>query len=648
MRLTQNRIHKSIRSLGQVDLPAFTVLTGLNGSGKSHLLEAIRDGHVAVDIAPDRRRDIQHLTWNDLVPNDVGVTNLANVHQNRDWFVGQVRNRKAERTNNLLDILRNFGIDMQFASDPWGSLHLDQGGLAEAGVPQDRIAAALQDIDSFEQDLRASLRGNAGQDEEKLQLLNELVAGKTRFHNLEARDFNRRAFSYYGRNLFQHSFGQMFFAYFDKLRANGHRRMNESDGRESDTRSLTDEEFVEKNGPPPWDFVNSTLERARLDFRIDQPIDYEATEYLPKLTKISNGTNVQFGSLSSGEKIIMSFALCLYNSTDNRQQIVRPKVILFDEIDASLHPSMSRTLIDIINDVIVGKEGISVILVTHSPSTVAVSPEASIHLLEPLTNRITPESKRRAVATLTAEIPTMSIDFSGRRQVLVESDFDADRYGLLYQIVAPYIASERSLTFIGVGRSHDGSGSAKVMSTVTSLASAGNLSVFGLIDWDTANVSTNRVRVLGEGERYAIENYLLDPILVAAAVIEASPSDASKVGLRPSDTFASFSSLSAEVMQVASKLVQERILARHNKKPASPVAVKYWNDRVQTVDQEYLLMNGHVLEDTVRHEFPSLTRWNGTGKLLRHMIDVILRNHPSLAPKRLVEDLAWLCSAEAE
>jgi predicted AAA+ superfamily ATPase len=42
MRLSYSKEHKSInQDFEPVDLPDFTVLTGLNGSGKTHLLEAI-------------------------------------------------------------------------------------------------------------------------------------------------------------------------------------------------------------------------------------------------------------------------------------------------------------------------------------------------------------------------------------------------------------------------------------------------------------------------------------------------------------------------------------------------------------------------------------------------------------------------------
>ena len=48
---------------------------------------------------------------------------------------------------------------------------------------------------------------------------------------------------------------------------------------------------------------------------------------------------------------------------------------------------------------------------------------------------------------------------------------------------------------------------------------AGNGSVFGVIDWDTKNEENGRVFVLGYGQRYSIESYILDPLLIGALLL---------------------------------------------------------------------------------------------------------------------------------
>ena len=49
MKLKQNQQYLSITNFAPVELPDFTVLTGGNGAGKTHLLEAISKGNVVVD-----------------------------------------------------------------------------------------------------------------------------------------------------------------------------------------------------------------------------------------------------------------------------------------------------------------------------------------------------------------------------------------------------------------------------------------------------------------------------------------------------------------------------------------------------------------------------------------------------------------------
>ncbi len=49
MRLIYKQPYLSIEQFNPVDVPDFVVLTGVNGSGKSHLLDAIEKRHVAVE-----------------------------------------------------------------------------------------------------------------------------------------------------------------------------------------------------------------------------------------------------------------------------------------------------------------------------------------------------------------------------------------------------------------------------------------------------------------------------------------------------------------------------------------------------------------------------------------------------------------------
>lgn len=641
--LKQQAIYRSITNLPETQLPNLTVLTGVNGSGKSHLLEAIVTGKVSVDIAPNHLTDIRLFTWANMVPQDVGATNVSQIHSNRDWFVAQSRNFRSQFYQNIIDLVQKYGLT-DFAADPWRLFSIGEDeAVARLGHAQ-IYATFLRELDNIENNIRANIENQARGDELRKTIMDDLNRKKVQFSTLTFKRYDDITGGRYGLDMFQQSFGDLFFAYFDRLRDNRLRRMDESESRKPEEPSLSDEEFTSKYGAPPWDFVNNMFAEAKLDFQIDYPKDYSSTEYIPRLTKISTKTPVPFGALSSGEKILMSFAFCLYNSADKRQNIQRPKLILFDEIDAPLHPSMSKTLMHITKSVLVEKEDISIILVTHSPSTVAVSPNESVHLLEPVTNRITAESKRRAVSSLTSDIPTMSIDFSGRRQVFVESTYDAERYALLYQIFAPQIESERSLNFIGVGYGNMDTGSAAVKAVVQSLSDGGNSSVLGLIDWDTTNIGDDRVLVLGDGSRYAIESYLLDPLLVASALLHDDPKSWSELSLPASATFVTFSKLSDEELQAATSVVQNRVLARLGL-TAEPefVDCSYIGGKVLSLNKHYLLANGHDLELAVQKEFDVFKKHHRTGDFLKHMVNTVIRNYPALTPAELLGSLKKLC-----
>lgn len=51
------------------------------------------------------------------------------------------------------------------------------------------------------------------------------------------------------------------------------------------------------------------------------------------------------------------------------------------------------------------------------------------------------------------------------------------------------------------------------------LRGLGNDLVYGIIDHDKTNYSSNDIFVLGEGNRYTIENYIFNPIFVALLLI---------------------------------------------------------------------------------------------------------------------------------
>ena len=72
MNLSFATAYKSVKRLPIAELPNLTILTGHNGAGKTHFLEAISGGHIKIEGINHNRTRIYR--WNDLIPsNETGV-----------------------------------------------------------------------------------------------------------------------------------------------------------------------------------------------------------------------------------------------------------------------------------------------------------------------------------------------------------------------------------------------------------------------------------------------------------------------------------------------------------------------------------------------------------------------------------------------
>ena len=122
------------------------------------------------------------------------------------------------------------------------------------------------------------------------------------------------------------------------------------------------------------------------------------------------GEQVQYNSLSSGEQMIVKFIIWSMARDIRGRQI---NTMLLDEPDAHLHPSMCKMMIEILHEITLPKEqggsDIRVIITTHSPSTVALAPNESLYVLEKddnLDRVIRPTSTEEAVNILSEGIFT--------------------------------------------------------------------------------------------------------------------------------------------------------------------------------------------------------------------------------------------------
>ena len=123
----------------------------------------------------------------------------------------------------------------------------------------------------------------------------------------------------------------------------------------------------------PWKFLNQALLEFNLDYEFIEPKVIKKTDNIDSI-KIKNKTNDfiaenDFNFLSSGEKTILSLLFSLMNTKG-----IKPQVIVLDEYDATLNPSLTEEFYKILEKYFISKD-VLVIIITHSVATISMAPD---------------------------------------------------------------------------------------------------------------------------------------------------------------------------------------------------------------------------------------------------------------------------------
>ncbi len=401
MKLTFKKTYLSIDEFTSVELPDFTVLTGTNGSGKSHLLMAIKNGSSIIEGFENLQ--IALLTNKDFeLPNQGRANPMPGRYTTPTdskalaWnffsknMQSQVKTIKEKNLGNeyerLKDLSRKDGLPL------W---RLDE--IINEGALIDILMAYKSEIT----DLFNKNDKNNNQMAQVQSLFSLLKTIPYSIDEISEKEFFELYYQYSLTSGFlPTAVGECIWDHFCKYDTNTHRQQRDKDGRKGPS-PLTDDDFEKKHGPKRWERFNDILKDVGLGkYKINDPESegLEQTDsYECKLTDKNKNIAINFLDLSSGEKIMLALAASLFKpSSDN----VFPQVLLLDEVDSSLHPSMIKVLLNVIDDLVL-KRGVKVILVTHSPSTVALAPEKSIFVVNhDGPNRIEKKPKDDALSIL--------------------------------------------------------------------------------------------------------------------------------------------------------------------------------------------------------------------------------------------------------
>lgn len=449
-------------------IPMFTVITGKNGVGKSSLLQAILDGftknttnkHVTLEFKDDIKPQICSLKN---TSNDVSTLNKTIEEESQKILQEELETRFQELIKYAFDkLISNSNPPLQY----------HEKRTMYDGVINDAVNL-LKSENKFD---FANL---------EIELRKKYIAN----HDLHIANYN--SFSI----LINHIMEKIYAAELEKFKEQ--------------------EKAVESS----FNLINEHLLKHHFKYTISKS-SYSQNNNQRKFESISfcipNSENyISPSDLSAGERI--EFMVLLWQFTKRNQN--QTGIILLDEPDAHLHPSLVKEIIDIIKIKLVHEMRLQVIMTTHNPITISFIPRECLFLMENNPPNFFPQikqvaNKREAINILSGNLIYINEPFA---VVFVEGEIDKIFYSILANRLndARLINMQIAFKVHGQGETSDYSNCDMVKNLIKKMTEGKNgeaLSqfIFGIIDGDNKKHGpSNNLKAVN---RYSVENYIFDPI----------------------------------------------------------------------------------------------------------------------------------------
>jgi len=383
--------YASIDQFHSTEITNFTVLTGVNGSGKSHLLEAIEKRNVIIEGLENAHIvlfDYESFRL-DNEPSFTGHQLSAERESAWQFYEQHIKNNAVNWRNQI------------------GEQHTN---ITEKAKTEKRSfwAAGSEFLSNYKNQFRNFVKSDNFKDNMQAQGVFEL-AKKLPFSvdEISHDEFVKRYKPYaFKKDFLPAQIGKIFWDYYVKFRSNQVNQYENSVNKKNYP-ALSEVDFIALHGEKPWELANKVLkafDALTYEFRSPEGDDFFGVYQLRLIHTEIPDLEVDFEKLSSGERILLALVASIYKaSSDNNF----PDLLLLDEIDASLHPSMIKNMLNVIEDIFLPR-GTKIILVTHSPTTIALSPEDSIFIMNRTgENRIEKKSQKEALSILTQGYATI-------------------------------------------------------------------------------------------------------------------------------------------------------------------------------------------------------------------------------------------------
>lgn len=648
--------YKSLKDFESDELADFTVVTGKNGTGKSQIIYCL--ANPKPENGPNKTYELiltpklNRIKVSDLVYKSSGPASISTVKPKLEiWF--KAFNELRPKHKKLYEYLLEKGINLKEVIE----------------LEKDNFAALLEisELRTYAQELltERSFGGHLSLPEDvTFQTLKRALTNDIGLYEIlfSIKSYKKKKLSEFERNdffktpfpdnlidvsdMFESQIETIFFNYLKRRHENQYLYFRNITYNELN--SVIDDKEFERRYPAPWELINKILSDNSIPLQVKT---YNTSDYSDeiiieiKFRKVGIENFITFEDLSSGERVIIGLIIKLFTEKYYETELKFPELVVLDEPDAYLHPEMSKLLIDVVYKSFVKDLGVKVIMTTHSPSTIALTPEDSIYQMSnsPICS-LKKISKDVALEILTGMIPTLSIDYKNHKQIFLESPTDVKYFQRLFNKLNSEMVLSHKLYFISneMGKSN----SDWVKGIVSKLREGGVKKSFGIIDWDEKNKSSDSVWVHGENNRYSIENFLYDPIYLSILFLESNGANNIRNELKFDETYNHYNLANEttdrlqEIWDWVLKKVEDTFPAL--KAQPDKIGLVYYNNKKILAPKWFTKMQGHEMEEKLRKIFASLAKFTSEGDLQNSLSVIMAKCYP-LVPKDSIELLKKLC-----
>ena len=418
------------------DFSELNIITGINGSGKTHFLKAIERGDIEAEYNSEKilPQHIKFFDYNSFKLKNEEIIKKSDFNEKKTVFLDKLFNllcsivdfEESKTTLNcttfankvVWDRLREiFKTTHNFFSLQKLIEITENGKLNDFFLENPHIAA--ENILNYIKEVIVSKKYLMINKDQSF-LIEYSINSEENIFEMNESDIDKIVRTKMG-DFLEKGFGEIFKQYKDILSEH----IDSSENLEKTISKLI-QECEKKYGIFPWNFANEMFKKYSEEsfvfkYKFEKPMEI-AHEGIKANLINGNEENIDFENLSSGEKMLLALTLFLYKSKINRNF---PKLLLLDEIDVTLHPSMCKKVIEILKEIFV-ENGIKIILTTHNPSLVAACDSVDDGIFVKTHDGIEREKISDAINILSDGLVTLNdllvLERAAKNQIIVFSE----------------------------------------------------------------------------------------------------------------------------------------------------------------------------------------------------------------------------------